>query len=81
MSNFISDADVNRMHARQAAELIQVPAEDRRVVLMHAHFMQNVSGGNLSGNLYSARLRYERMGAEAMAADDRDANDKLMGRV
>lgn len=77
-SRFISDEDVNKMHYRQAAELIQVPAEDRLVVLMHAHFLMNVTGGNLSGNLWTARQAYNRLGADGLAAETREVNAKLM---
>ena len=76
--NYISDEDVNRMHERQSRELLQVPAEDRRVVLSHAQFRVNVSGGNLSGNLWTARRDYERIGAEALAEQTRQDNSALM---
>ena len=78
-SNYISDDDVQRMHYRQAAELIQVPAQDRRVVLSHAHFLMNTSPGtNLSGGLYMARQAYNRVGAEGLARETTERNAARM---
>lgn len=75
----MSDEQVGRMHDRQAAILMAVPAEDRRAVLMHAHFRQNISGGVLSSNLYLAVQALKRAGsAQALMDQDRDDNAKLM---
>lgn len=72
------DYVTNHMHPRQAQWLLKVPVEDRPVVLNHAHFMQNISGGNLSGNLQMALARYRHIGADAMAEQDADDNARLM---
>jgi phage major head subunit gpT-like protein len=79
LSNFISDEDVQRMHYRQAAQLIQVPAQDRGVVLMHAHFLMNASPGtNLSGGLWMARQAYNRIGADGLRAETAERNAARM---
>jgi hypothetical protein len=79
MSNYISDEDVNRMHYRQAAELIQVPAKDRRVVQAHAHFLMNTSPGtNFSGALYMARQDYHRLGVDGLRAETAARNESRM---
>ncbi len=72
----------HRMHYRQVAVLREVPEESRRAVLSHAHFLMNISGGNLSGNLWNAVQDWKRLGssAEALITDDKEMNEKLMRR-
>lgn len=66
----LTDDEVNAMHPRQAAVLIEVPAPDRRAVLRHAHVLQNtVPGYRLSGALEEARRYYLAAGLDALIAD------------
>jgi hypothetical protein len=76
---YMSDADVNDMHPRQAEILIKVPAQDRRAVLNSAHLMMNCTGGTLSGCLWSSEQEYRRLGADELAKRDRLTNARLMG--
>ena len=77
---YMSDEDVARMHPRQAAALMKVAADDRGAVVRHAHFLMNVTGGNLSGNIYTAAQHLAAAGsAEALMEQDREDNAKLMG--
>lgn len=79
MTNILTDEQVNKMHYRQAEILIQVPAEDRQVVLSSAYLMMNMTATNLSGALYSSAAEYRRVGAEALARKDRLTNARAMG--
>lgn len=75
---FMSDDEVNARNPRQAAILIQVPANDRRAVLSHAFFRQNVSGGNLSSNLQMALEAFRQAGsAQALRDEDVAASTRL----
>ncbi|AWY03936.1 hypothetical protein SEA_PHLEURON_20 [Mycobacterium phage Phleuron] len=79
-TRLITDAELDRMHERQAAALRGVAVEDRDAVLRHAYFLMNVSGGNLSGNLRTAvRHLAEAGSAEALMQQDRADNARLMG--
>lgn len=80
MSAIITDDQVRNMHPRQAAVLIDIPAEDRGAVLRSAHLMQNMTGGNLSGCLYSSAQEYRRIGAAALEARDSETNARAMRR-
>ncbi|URC18126.1 hypothetical protein SEA_ZENTENO07_25 [Mycobacterium phage Zenteno07] len=77
---FMSDEEVGRMHHRQASLLMGVTPADRGAVLRHAHFLMNVTGGNLSGNIWTAIGHLATAGsAEALMEQDREDNAKLMG--
>jgi len=78
--NAITDEQVNKMHPRQAAILIEVPEEDRGAVLRSAHLMQNMTGGNLSGCLHSSVQEYRRIGVLALEARDNETNRRAMMR-
>ncbi|QHB37326.1 hypothetical protein I5G58_gp024 [Mycobacterium phage BirdsNest] len=76
---FMSDEAVSRMHDRQAAALMPVAANDRGAVVRHAHFLMNVTGGNLSGNIHTAIGHLKAAGsAEALMEQDRADNAALM---
>ena len=81
----MTDEQVFARHPRQAAVLIQVPAQDRQAVLRAAHFYLNtIPGTILSGGLYQARQRYLALGgadggAEALDAEISADNASLMG--
>lgn len=76
---FMSDEEVQRMHYRQASVLMGVAPADRGAVLRHAHFLMNVTGGNLSGNLWTAIGHLATAGsAEALMEQDKADNAALM---
>ena len=76
---FMSDEAVSKLHDRQASALMPVAPADRGAVMRHAHFLMNVTGGNLSGNIHVAIGHLKAAGsAEALMEQDRADNAALM---